>query len=106
MAEKIKVIIMEPKKDPVVDWIPNTLAALQGIVGGYIEAVQLGHGVVAICNEGGRILGLPYNCTLPAGVLAQVSFVGTIVAVGEDGDAFADVPVSIGEWKDLFMGRR
>ena len=41
--------------------IPNTLQAMQEIVGGYIEAVYIGKGVNVICNEEGTLLRLPYN---------------------------------------------
>lgn len=44
----------------VID-IPNTLQAMQEIVGGYIEAVYIGMGVNVICNEEGTLLRLPYN---------------------------------------------
>ena len=42
---------------------------------------------VIICNEEGRILGLPDNCRV-----CGVDFVGTVLIVGIKGDAFCDVP--------------
>lgn len=41
--------------------IPNSLQAMQEVVGGYIEAVYIGMGVNVICNEEGTLLRLPYN---------------------------------------------
>lgn len=40
-----------------------------------------------ICNEEGRLMGLPYNCNL-----LGVSFVGPILIVGVDGEEFAGLP--------------
>lgn len=41
--------------------IPNSLQAMQEIVGGYIEAVYIGKGVNVICNEDGNLTHLLYN---------------------------------------------
>ena len=40
-----------------------------------------------ICNEEGRLMGLPYNCNL-----LGVSFVGPILIVGVDGEEFTGLP--------------
>lgn len=93
---KIKVIIKRPD-EPVghVTTIAPTLENLQKLVDGYIETVTIGT-VVIICNEEGRIRGLPYNCT----VFGR-GFVGTIVIAGTDGDEFGSVPISFNVWKTL-----
>lgn len=65
--------------------IPNTLKALQAEVGGYIETVALDAKSVIICNEEGRLIGLEPNITING-----VSFVGTILIVGIDGEEFTD----------------
>ena len=73
----------------------NTLEALQAFVGGYIETVRLFKDVVVICNEEGRLLGLPENCNL-----LGFDFVGPVILAGTNGDEFADVPENIIEnWK-------
>jgi Domain of unknown function (DUF3846) len=41
--------------------IPNTLEALQELVGGYIETAPMGEGFVGICNEEGMLINLPQN---------------------------------------------
>lgn len=84
MSEKnIRVIIKEPGKEPREDQsFPNTLEAFQKAVGGYIEAVAVSHHVVLICNEEGRLIGLPENFG---------SFVGPVVAVGTKGPEFASL---------------
>ena len=44
-------------------------------------------GAVVICNEEGRLKNLPHNCDL-----FGISFVGTIIFAGVDGEEFADLP--------------
>ena len=88
---KISVLIKEPGKNPRHVNIENSLKNLQKTVGGYIEAVTLAEDCAVICNEEGRLMGLPYCCEI-----CGVSFVGTVVIVGVSGEEFCDLP---GEWK-------
>lgn len=82
----MKVIRKKPGCAPELIDIDNTLKALQAEVGGCIETVSIAD-VVIICNEEGRLCGLPYNCRF-----VGVDFVGTILVVGRDRDEFCDVP--------------
>lgn len=66
--------------------IPNTLEELQAAVGGYIETVTFASDAVVICNEEGRLQGLPHNCTF-----LGVDFVGPILIVGRTGDELTDL---------------
>ena len=59
--DRIKVVIFEPGKPGRIDFIPNKLKNMQRVVGGYIESVHLTRELVFICNEEGRLLGLPEN---------------------------------------------
>lgn len=62
MSDKIKVLMIEPMKPCETREIPNTLEAMQALVGGYIQAVYpFTDNVALICNEEGKNLGLPYN---------------------------------------------
>ena len=83
----MKAIRKKPGCEPELIDIDNTLKALQQEVGGYIETVSIADDVVIICNEEGRLCGLPYNCRF-----VGVDFVGTILVVGRDRDEFCDVP--------------
>lgn len=83
----MKVIRKKPGCAPEVIEVENTLKALQDEVGGYIETVTIASDAVVICNEEGRILGLPDNCRF-----GGVDFVGTILVVGRNKDEFCDVP--------------
>lgn len=94
---KIKVIIKQPGREPYVTNISNTLDNLQKTVGGYIETVTLCSDLVVICNEEGRLRGLPRNCDV-----LGVDFVGTIVFARIDGDEFCDIPCDYQVFKQIF----
>ena len=58
----MKVVIVEPNKKPEVREIGSGLEAMQAVVGGLIEAVYPFEDPVAlVCNEEGKINGLPLN---------------------------------------------
>lgn len=90
----MRVIVKRPE-DAVgaVTEVENTLKALQEVVGGHIEVVTLATDLAIICNEEGRLRGLPYNCSL-----LGVDFVGTVVVAGKDGEEFADCPLALHDW--------
>ena len=83
----MKAIRKKPGAQPEIIEVDNTLAALQTEVGGYIETVTIASDAVVICNEEGRILGLPDN-----GRVCGVDVVGTVLVVGVNGPEFCDVP--------------
>lgn len=88
---QILVVVKEPGKAPRVEPLfENSLHALQQAVGGCIETVTLCTDLVIICNEEGRLMGLPHNCCV-----FGVDFVGTVVAVGTKGEDFASLKASI-----------
>lgn len=89
---KIKVVIKNPGTKPYTTWISDTLENLQKTVEGPIETVTVARGVVIICNEEGRIKGLPYNCKA-----AGVDFAGTIIFAGIEGDEFANLPCKVAD---------
>ena len=65
-SSEIQVVVVEPMKKPYKKTIPNTLDAMNELVGGYIEIVRIGQtetgGSIAITlNEEGKLIGLPYN---------------------------------------------
>lgn len=58
----MKVLVVEPMKPCEVREIPDTLEAMQAIVGGDIEATYpFAEPVAVICNAEGKGLDLPYN---------------------------------------------
>ena len=94
---KISVIIKHPGQKPYHTNISDTLENLQKTVGGYIETVTIATDAALICNEEGRLRGLPYNFSF-----GTVDFVGTVIFAGVNGDEFADFPLSFQEFKQTF----
>lgn len=61
----MKILKLEPNEAPVEVEIEGSLASMQSVVGGRIQAVfPFPEEVVLICNEEGKLMGLPYNRAL------------------------------------------
>ena len=59
---KIKVLLVEPEKYPKEIVIDDSLEAMQEVVGGDIEEyMPFDDDVAIICNEEGKMRGLPLN---------------------------------------------
>ena len=82
---KIQVLIIEPMRLPRVATIKNTLAELQQSVGGFIEVIAPFNDTAAvICNEEGKILGLPLNRLIGNDIICgNFIIAGADVAGGE-----------------------
>jgi hypothetical protein len=84
---QILVIIKEPGKPPVVEpFFDNTLEEFQKTVGGHIETVTITSNLVLVCNEEGRLLGLPHNLRV-----CGLDFCGTVIAVSASGEEFCSL---------------
>ena len=71
----LHVLVVEPGRRPRLQRIPHTLQAMQALVGGPIQAVYpFEEPVALICNEEGKLEGLPPNRGLwdEAGTLYDV----------------------------------
>lgn len=78
----IRVLKVEPGTAPEIVTMPNTLDAFQEAVGGCIETVGLDANTVLVCNEEGKLTGLPANRQAGGDIIA-----GTFLIVGaEDGE--------------------
>lgn len=60
-SRELRVLLVEPEKAPRTAVIPNNLDGLQTAVGGMIEIVDLDDKTCLVCNEEGKLLGLPGN---------------------------------------------
>lgn len=58
---KLSVLLVEPGKRPEIIEIHDTLKAMQNIVGGDIEVYRPFDDVAIVCNEEGKVKGLPLN---------------------------------------------
>ena len=94
---KIKVIIKRPDEEyGHMTHISDSLENLQKTVGGYIECVTFSQFVI-LCNEEGKIRGLPFNMNIGT----FDTLVGTIIVLGIDGEDFADCPIDFKTWKNI-----
>ncbi len=62
----MRVLVVEPYKEPYIREIDGKLETLQGIVGGLIQAIYPFEDdrVALICNDEGKLLRLPLNRAL------------------------------------------
>ena len=88
----IKVLVIEPKKKPVVREIEDTLESLQSIVGGYIEVVYpFDDPVGVICNDEGKLIGLQPNRALYHNGEIYDLLVGTVIVAGLGAEDFCSL---------------
>ncbi|HEY0435263.1 MAG TPA: hypothetical protein VGC92_01390 [Phenylobacterium sp.] len=125
MSRTLKVMVFEPGKDGEVREIPDTLTALQQIVGGYIENVyvhpNLTHvmgrctderivvavspakkGLVWIVNEEGLLKGLPPNRWVKDAAGNELALLGPILLARytASGDNANLLPADVAAFKD------
>ena len=89
----MKVLVVEPMKPCEAREIPDTLEAMQAIVGGYIQAVYpFQEEVAVVCNEEGRNLDLPFNRPLidESGLPYDI-VCGTFFMAGFSGEHFVSL---------------
>lgn len=96
-ADRIRVIVKNPGEAPEEREVPNTLEALQALVGGYIEAVPLSRDAVILVNEEGKMRGLAPNV-----VYFDDLLVGPVVIVGVCGAEFVDAPLPARDARHMF----
>ena len=99
---KIKGLLVRPNELPEEIEIENTLEAKQKIVGGYIEQAYLPNddSVVLICNEEGKIYGMPLNRYIGHDIIA-----GPFLIVGDDyenGEYISLTDEQIKKYKEVF----
>ena len=69
--------------------VPNTLEALQELVGGRIETLTFSTDCMFICNREGKLLNLPANFYFCGDI-----FVGPVFICGRSGEHFVDLSIS------------
>jgi len=75
----MRILVVEPNKQPFEVEIQNTLKSMQSIVGVYIEFYGIGSSMTIVCNEEGKLLGLEGNRRVGNDIIA-----GTFFVVGQD----------------------
>ena len=91
----MKILLVEPGKEPALKEIDGSLKSMQEIVGGTIQAIYpFEESVALICNDEGKLLGLPLNRGLRDGEGRIYDIVaGTFFLCGapEDSDSFGSL---------------
>lgn len=102
----MNVLMIDTKHRIYWDDLPNTLEALQQAVGGYIEVVPLNEQLCVICNEEGKLLGLPPVATMPVrrDVLCGPLVICRTTQDGEFTDAEEDDLYTVGEHLETYEG--
>lgn len=97
-GKKIKVLIVEPRKEPYVKEIDNILEEKQKIVGGLIEFVELEETVDLICNDEGKMNNLEMNRIITNDIIC-----GTFIICGQkDGYSISLTDEKIEKYKKYF----
>ena len=96
---KIKVLSIGPGQPPVVKEIGNDLASLQAEVGGLIECISFPNGCVVVCNDEGKLNGMPPNRRLGLDIICGSFFVCDTTC---DGEFFSLSKSKIAEYSQLF----
>ena len=91
----MKILLVEPGKEPALKEIDGSLKSMQEIVGGTIQAIYpFEESVALICNDEGKLLGLPLNRGLrdEEGRIYDI-VAGTFFLCGapEDSDSFGSL---------------
>ena len=90
----IEVLLVEPGQYARMTTIGSSLEDMQKVVGGYIqEAPFFRDPVTLVCNEEGKISGLPLNRAIrdDDGKIIDV-VAGTFIICGAEGDNFSSIP--------------
>ena len=95
----MNVLMVEPGKAPYETQIGSDLQSMQALVGGYIQAVYPYEEPAAlICNEDGKMDGLPLNRALrdPDGDIYDI-IAGNFFIAGLGENDFTDLPHELAE---------
>ncbi len=82
----MRAILKKVGEAPKIIEIENTLEALQDAVGGWIEAIYLDNNAVLICDEEGKLKGLPSNFVTSSDII-----VGDVLFVSVADEDFTDI---------------
>ncbi len=104
----MKVIVIRPNQQPSVETIDNSLAAMQELVGGYIEMfAPWNDEVVIICNDEGKIRSFPPNRIIfdddgePVDVIAGTFFLCRAPADSEDFESLTERQIN--QYYNMFI---
>lgn len=99
---KIRILVVEPNKEPYKKKITHTLEDMQRVVGGLIEFVELEYNVDLICNEEGKIYNLPMNRAIQNDIVTGTFF----IAGQHNGETISLSKKQIKRYKNIFKLNR
>ena len=103
--EKMTVLKVFPGKRPETVVLPDTLEDLQKAVGGYIEVIHpFDDSACIICNEEGKLNGLPLNRALTddSGKITDI-IAGAFLVAGVSDEGFSSLSAEqIRKYSDLY----
>ncbi len=95
---KIRILVVEPSREPKQLNVEHTLENLQKLVGGLIEYVELDYNTDLVCNEEGKLLSLELNRKLGNDIVA-----GTFLIVGQhNGETISLSKKQIKKYREMF----
>jgi len=101
VQRNIKVLVVEPYELPREEFIKNSLEAKQKMVDGHIEYAYMldDPSVALICNEEGKMIGLPLNRDIGHDIIA-----GNFIIVGDNdtGEDRSLTDEQISKYKERF----
>lgn len=86
----MKILLIEPEKAPRTMEIDGSLKSMQALVGGTIQAIYpFAEEIALVCNDDGKLLGLPLNRALREDATGAVYEIiaGTFFLCGAPADA-------------------
>lgn len=95
---KIRVLIVEPNREPYQKRMNHTLEDMQNIVGGLLEYIELEHNVDLIYNEEGKIYNLQMNRAIQNDIIAGTFF----IAGQHKGETISLSKKQIKKYKEIF----
>lgn len=109
MEDKIRVLVIEPGKNPEEREIPNTVEAVQDIISDeYIKMVALHRSVKdgeleridIVCSEKGKLLGLPKNRVIKR--LNDIIYGTFLVVAATKDDIISLTDEQVETWTEVF----
>lgn len=101
------ILVVEPNKNPYAKVIDGSLKSMQDIVEGDIQAIYpFDEEVSLVCNEEGKLIGLPPNRFLLINNVAKDIIMGTffLCACPSDSESFESLSEEqILRYTELFM---
>ena len=82
----MRIIVKKAGQMPEVRDVENDLHVFNEIVGGYIETVNVIDNILCVCNEEGKLKGLPLNLFLNGDLI-----VGDVFFCAFDGEDFTSL---------------